>query len=83
MKAELNIKETASVEHTFPALYQAINVDGRDIDGFVVLAIDSTTACRLSQEGDMVYTGYGWAEFTNPEYWRRIPAGTTVTLTQE
>jgi hypothetical protein len=84
MKAELNIKETADVEHTFPALYQAIGEDGRDIGGFVALAINLTTAFRLGHAGDTVYEGHeGWVEFTDQKHWRRLPAGTTITLTQE
>jgi hypothetical protein len=84
MKAKLNIKETADVEHTFPALYQALRADGSDICGFVVLAINLTTACRLGQEGDTVDEGHGgWIEFTDQTQWRRLPAGTTITLTSE
>ena len=84
MKAELNTKETADVEHTVPALYQAIRADGSIIEKFIVLAIDSTTACRLSHHGDELLEGHGdWIEFTDPKEWRRLPAGTTITLTQE
>ncbi len=84
MKAELNIKETATVEHTFPALYQALRTDGSVIEEFIVLAINPTTACRLSRHGDQMFEGHGdWVEFTNPKEWRRLPAGTTITLTQE
>ncbi len=52
MKAELNINDTADVEHTFPALYQALRTDGSVIEEFIVLAINPTTACRLSRHGD-------------------------------
>ncbi len=84
MKAELNIKETATVEHTFPALYQAIRADGSDIDGFVVLAVNTDTGCRTNWQGGNVYEGHGdWVDFTDPKEWRRLPAGTTITLTQE
>lgn len=84
MKAELNIKETADVEHTFPALYQAVRADGSDIDGFVVLAINIDTGCRTSLQGGSVYEGHGdWVDFTDTTEWRRLPAGTTITLTQE
>jgi hypothetical protein len=84
MKAELNTKEAADVEHTFPALYQAIRADGSIVEKLIVLAIDSTTACRLGHDGSYLYEGHGdWVEFTDPKEWRRLPAGTTITLTQE
>jgi len=83
MKAELNIKETANVKHTFPALYQAIRSDGKDDVGFIVLATGEDVGFQVLGSGKLGEFDGRWIEFTDPKEWRRLPAGTTITLTQE
>lgn len=83
MKAELNIKETPAVEHTFPALYQALDSDGKLCKGFIVLAVDEEDGCSVCADGTIDGLVRGRIPFTDPTQWRRLPAGTTVTLTQE
>ena len=82
MKAELNIKE-ASAEHTFPALYQALSSDGSLCEDLIVLAVDEKDGCRVCTDGTIDSLLCGWTPFTDPKEWRRLPAGTTITLTQE
>ena len=77
MKSSIEITNHG-VEPTFPALYQSVSSE------LVVLFTDLETGFTVVPSGLRgIGSSTSWHHCTNTNKWKRLPAGTKVTLIQE
>jgi hypothetical protein len=87
MKSKLSVTSTFSSSIKYPVL--AISKPNAKWDGEYVVLFESErkgTVVNVSEKGvapwKLGHTAYDWVEVSDEEYWRILPVGTSVILTQ-
>lgn len=79
MKSTLNTVSQDAIEHAFPALY-------KDKESSLVVLAKGERSGTVICEGTYWRIGHhtsSWSSFTDKTKWQRLPAGSSVTLTQD